>query len=350
MENRIFTKLKSSKYIFPTIIGIVVFIGFMLKTQISIVETSDRVYYLRQLEVFYDVGYFFAPDNPVPLYVLLGVDMILKDGYTALLYAMIVFSTLIALPISLILKNKDKLAVIVGVLVILFRDYFYIMINYGIWKNIFGMFIYSTFLLVLYRYENKHDIYDLGSIILLCIVQVFTHELAFSLQVLTLGYWFIISKTYKKLLKLFVDKPLIGVVFSFSIGIFVYNMIVNPNLHYLLFLRPENFAFNFVRFYEAFSWLPVTGQLIVFCGTIMLGKNMFDRTVAFTGITLHICSWLLFDGMRMLYLTQVPLAVCLASLLTYPRVKEHRWLLVFLATCFILPYIGRFVGRYLGVI
>jgi hypothetical protein len=329
-------------------IALFIFVGLIIfslyeKMRIQLAETSDFMFYVQQIQCFREVGYFSIIDSPVAITTLSFFTNLHFPSELLLLFVMTVIASLFAVPIYF-LGNKlvGSTFGLLSVLIILFKDYFYIMIRYCMYKNLVGILIYLAFLYFLMRFAKKGDLAYFFVFIGLTFVQMMTYEVTFATQLLTLIVFLIFYK--KEFFVLTMLMPLVGgLIISASVLSLVY-------LHYYVLIDFGFLSLNLLKTREAFSVFPIIISIGVFVYTLIKrevwreDEKAFILSLAVVGLVLHGASFLMNDyfSIRTLYMTQVPLAILLPYVGKKKTLSES-WLMIFLCLALTIPYFARMV-------
>ena len=318
------------------LLTLIIVTGFTFTINVGIQQTSDYKYNLLIAHSILETGHTPSAEPPIPFILLAALIGVLGE-YWGLRYALGLAACLVALPAYLIasrLSGSEEAGLLLAAVAVM-NPFSYYLVRYCILKNLVGNLFLLTGMALLHRYSETSDRLNLGLLVGASAALMLSHVISFYTYLAYLASYMAISLINKKQMNIFpilVTLPLILAV----------PLLAAQDLS--LFLGVLPLTFNYPRFVEAWTYLPAATSLYAALNTLHgeLRTAPIPTAAALVAVALHLGSWITKHGIgiRLLYMTYIPLTLTLATQL---RPSENRRLWLFLAASYIPQYLAHFI-------
>lgn len=321
---------------------LIVLSGFLLTLHVEVVKTSDYHHNLFLAQIILETGKIPPLEPPVAFYLLAVLVKFFGEA-SGLQVALGMGASLTVLPAFLIawkLSESEEAGLLMATVAVL-NPFSYYLVRYCILKNLVGNVFLLTGMALLHRHTEKGGRNNVASLVGASVILMLTHVISF--------YTYLVYLATHSLHTLLNGKPLRVILpaLAFAPFLLAVPLLVNHDLDMFAGVFP--LTFNYPRFVEAWTYVPVATSLYVALATLYREWHLRSAptAAALTALVLHAGSWITKHGIgvRLMYMAYIPLTLTLATQL---KAGQDRRPWIFLAFAYIPQYLAHhFPGGWL---
>jgi len=319
------------------LLALIILVSFLLTLNVEVVETSDYSHNLFLARTILETGRIPPQEPPVVFYLLAALVKIFGE-IKGLQAALGIGASLVALPAFLVarkLSDSEEAGLLMAAVAVM-NPFSYYLVRYCVLKNLIGNVFLLGGMALLHRQTEEGSCRNMVQLAGMSVLLMFTHVISFYTYLAYLATHTIHSFLNGKPLKVILP------ALAFAPFLLAVPLLVNNDLN--LFTGVFPLVFNFPRFVEAWTYVPVATSLYVALATLYQEWNLrpAPTAAALTALVLHAGSWITKHGIgvRLMYMAYIPLVLTLATHLK-PGGDRRPW--IFLAAAYIPQYLAHHI-------